>query len=132
MKKIIKICSNPNCGDEIVAYISSKKKYCNDRCRNHHGYLRRAEFNLEFEAHKKGIALNYRILKFHLEAGVFSEKLEKLVKFGFNPWYLPQMKVDREFAPNVAYYIIKDIRFGLNPATNEVIIFAIKNENNEN
>lgn len=47
MKKPIKYCENPDCGDTIE-YKSSKKKYCNDYCRNHHGYKRRTEENLEF------------------------------------------------------------------------------------
>lgn len=131
MKKPIKICENPDCRDEILDYKSSKKKYCNDFCRNHHGYIRRTEYNSEFVAHKIGIASNYKILKFYHDSGVFSERLDKLMKFGFDPKYLPQKNIDREFSSNVAYYIIKDIIFGLDPETDKVIIYTNNKINNE-
>ncbi len=126
MKKPVKICLNPDCGDDIPDYKSSKKKYCNDYCRNHHGYLRRTDYNSEFVAHKNGIASNYKILKFFYDAGIFSESLSKLMKFGFNPKYLPQKNIDKRFSPNMPYYIIKDVVFCLDPKTNHVLINPVK------
>ena len=49
MTKPIKICKNPECGDEIIEYKSSKIAYCNDYCRNRAGYLRRLIENEEFD-----------------------------------------------------------------------------------
>lgn len=49
MKKPTKKCKNPECEEAIVDYKSSKKTYCNDRCRNRAGYLKRAAENYEFE-----------------------------------------------------------------------------------
>ena len=126
MKKPIKICKNPDCNDEIRDYKSSKKEYCTDYCRNHHGYIRRSEENQEFTLFKKGMIENYKILKPLEVAGIFTEKLEKLMKMGFDPKYLPQKYIDTEFSPNIAFYIIKDIIFGLDPRTNEVIINSNK------
>jgi hypothetical protein len=124
MKKPIKHCKNPDCKDEIVDYKSSKREYCSDYCRNHHGHKKRTEYNLEFTTHKNGMAKNYKVLKKIYDAGVFTEKLEKLIKMGFDPKYLPQKNIDNEFCPNIAYYIIKDIIFGLDPETDQVIIYS--------
>ena len=127
MKKPIKFCKNPDCGDEILDYKSSKKIYCNDKCRNYHGHKRRSEENLEFSNFKSGMTKNYKVLKFLRDAGILSEKLERLTKMGFDPKYLPQKNIDNEFSPNIAYYIIKDIIFGLDPKTNTVIFYSPKN-----
>lgn len=126
MKKPVKICLNPDCGDDIPDYKSSKKKYCNDYCRNHHGYLRRLENYKEFDIQKKGLVNNYRILKMYIDAGILKEDLDKLLKFGFNPKYLPQKNVDEKFSPNMAYYFIKDVAFGLDPKTNQVLMYSVK------
>jgi len=126
MKKPIKICKNPDCGDQIVNYISSKKAYCDDYCRNHHGYLRRLEFNLEFDAHKKGMAKNYKLLKKYVDVGINNEDLNKLLKFGFDPKYLPQKNIYKNRNPSIVYYIIKDIIFELDPQTNHVNIYPKK------
>ena len=69
---------------------------------------------------------NYKILKFMSDAGIMKEKLETLLKIGFDPKYLPQKNIDNEFSPNIAYYIIKDLIFGLDPKTDEVIIIPNK------
>jgi hypothetical protein len=130
MKKPTKFCKNPDCKDEIE-YKSAKKIYCTDYCRNHHGYKRRMEYNLEFTTHKNGMATNYKVLKFLLDAGIFKESLDLLIKIGFDPKYLPQKNIDDEFGPNIAYYIIKDIIFGLDPKTDEVMIYSNKKLNDE-
>jgi hypothetical protein len=126
MNKPTKYCKNPECNDKIVEYKSSKREYCSDYCRNHHGHKRRTEYNLEFTRFKNGMAKNYEVLKFLRDAGIFKEKLELLTKIGFDPKYLPEKNIDNEFSPNIAYYIIKDIIFGLDPTTNEVIIISNK------
>jgi len=126
MKKPIKICKNPDCKDEIRDYKSSKKEYCNDYCRNHHGYIKRSEENIEFTLFKNGMKKNYDILKPFEVAGILKENLDKLIKMGFDPNYLPQKNIDPDFSPNIAYYILKDIIFGLDPKTNEVIINSNK------
>lgn len=93
MKKPVKICKNPDCRDEIVDYISSKREYCSDYCRNHHGYVNRKAYNLEFVTRSKGMAKNYELLKLHRESNIYIEKLSKYEKFGFNTNYLPEFKI---------------------------------------
>jgi 6-pyruvoyl-tetrahydropterin synthase len=131
MKKQIKFCKNPDCEDEILDYKSSKRKYCSDKCRNYHGHKRRTKFNLEFTIYKNGMVTNYKVLKFLSDAGILKEKLDRIIRMGFDPKYLPQKNIDNEFSANISYYIIKNITFGLDPDTDEVIIFSNKKINNE-
>jgi hypothetical protein len=92
MKKPIKYCKNPDCEDEIVDYKSSKRKYCKDYCRNHHGHLRRSEENLEFNLARKGMFENYKLLKLFRDREIFIEDLNKFEKLGFNTKYLSEIK----------------------------------------
>lgn len=131
MKKPLKFCKNPDCEDEILDYKSTKREYCSDYCRNHHGHKRRTEENLEFTNFKNGMFNNFRVLDFLRKAGILREKLDKLIKLGFNPKYLPQKNIDNEFSPNIVFYIIKDIIFGLDPETDEVIIYSNNKFNDE-
>jgi hypothetical protein len=111
MKKPIKFCKNPDCEDEILEYKSSKREYCSDYCRNHHGHIRRTEENLEFSIFKKGHLENFKVLKLHKDAGILKETLEKYEKFGFNPFYLPAKKIYEKNGKKHEYYTIKDISF---------------------
>ena len=117
MKKPLKICANPDCKDEIVEYKSSKRKYCNNSCRNHHGYKRRSEENLEFEVYIRGLAKNYAVLKLHKDADIRIESFEKYQKFGFNTLYMPVEKYYEENGKAIKYYQIKDILFKLESET---------------
>ena len=124
MKKPIKYCENPDCGDTIE-YKSSKKKYCNDYCRNHHGYKRRTEENLEFLIFKKGMSENYKLLKLHSDSGIFIESLYKYERFGFNTKYLPEIRMFIIDGNKTSCYQIKDIVFSLD-TSNNIIIYKEK------
>lgn len=128
MKKPIKICKNPECGDEIIEYKSSKIEYCNDYCRNHAGYLRRLIENEEFNEMSNGLKENYRVLKLHSDAGIFSEELWKLERFGFNTRFLPEPKFFIINGKETQCYQIKGITFRLDEKTNKIII--VKNKIN--
>jgi hypothetical protein len=128
MKKPIKICNNPECRDEIVDYKSSKKIYCDDYCRNHHGYIRRSEENLEFTLYKKGLAENYKLLKLYRDKKIFSEDLIKFEKLGFNPKFLSETKIYVINGEKTSAYQIKDIVFGLDPKDKSKIIIYKKTE----
>lgn len=124
MKKPIKICENTDCQDEIVDYKSSKKKYCNDYCRNHHGHKRRSEENLEFILYKKGLTENYKLIKLYQDKKIFSEDLIKLEKLGFNSKCLPEPKFFYIDGKQRKCYEIKGIVFGLDPENEtEIIIY---------
>ena len=121
MKKPLKICANPDCEDEIVEYKSSKRKYCNDYCRNHHGHKRRSEENLEFEVYKRGLAKNYAVLKLHKDADILIESFEKYYKLGFNALYMPEQKYYEKNGKKYQYFKIKDIVFNLESRTRIII-----------
>ena len=126
MKKPIKFCKNPDCGDEILDYKSSKKIYCNDKCRNYHGHKRRSEENLVFTIQNKGFYVNYKVLKMYSNAGIMEESLEKYEKFGFNPIYLPAKKLREQDGKRFEYYQIKDIEFRFNLMNKTIIIINQK------
>ena len=128
MKKPIKICENPDCGDEIVDYKSSKKKYCKDYCRNHHGYIRRSEENLEFTNYKKRLIENYKLLKLYQDKNILSEDLIKFEKLGFDPKCLPEIRFYKINGKQTKCYKIKDIVFGLDPEDETKIIIYKKTE----
>ena len=126
MIKPIKICKNPECGDEIIEYKSSKIVYCNDYCRNRAGYLRRLIENEEFDLFSKGLQRNYKLLKTHSEAGIFEEDLWKLERFGFNTRFLPEPKIFIVRGKKIQCYQIKEIVFYLDEKPN----YNIKKINN--
>lgn len=126
MKKPIKYCKSPDCGDIMVEYKSSKKEYCSDYCRNHHGYLRRTEEKLEFINFMNRQIENYKVLKLHKDAGILKETLEKYEKFGFNPFYLPAKKIYEKNEKKHEYYTIKDIAFKFNSIDKSILILNIK------
>jgi len=126
MKKPIKICKNPECRDIMKDYKSSKKEYCNDYCRNHHGYIRRREYNLEFTINKNGLATNYKVLKLHKDSGIYRETLDKYERFGFSTKYLPEIRIFEIDEKPTSCYQLKDIVFSLD-ASDSIIIYKEKN-----
>jgi hypothetical protein len=128
MKKPIKFCKNPDCGDEIIEYKSSKREYCGDYCRNHHGHKRRSEENLEFNLSRKGMLENYKLLKLFRDSDILIEDLDKFEKLGFNTKCLPETKFYKVGGVNTKCYEFKDIVFGLDPKDETKIIIYKKNE----
>ena len=124
MKRPIKICKNPDCQDEILEYKSTKREYCSDSCRNHHGHKRRTEENADTIAYSKGQKVNYKLIKFYKDCNILIEELSKFEKMGFKTKYLPPPKFYFKGTKNIQYYQIKDIQFGLNPEnTNQIKIY---------
>lgn len=39
MRRPIKICENPECGADILEYISAKKDFCDEKCRKRAWYI---------------------------------------------------------------------------------------------
>ena len=128
MKKPLKICANPDCKDTIVEYKSSKRKYCNDYCRNHHGHKRRSEENLEFNNFNKGMLENFKLLKLHRDKNIPIENLNKYEKLGFDTKYLPEHKLFNISGITTKCYQLKDIVFGLDTKDQTKIIIYKKTE----
>jgi len=131
MKKPTKYCKNPHCLDEIVDYKSSKREYCTDYCRNHHGHIRRSEENLEFNIVRKGMLENYKLLKLYRDRDILIEDLKKFEKLGFNSKHLPEIKFYDVSGIKTKCYQIKDIVFGLDPKDNTKIIIYKEKKKNE-
>ena len=58
----MKICQNEECGAVIKKYKSSKRMYCNDKCKNRAAYIKKQEVEAEQIAFEKALRKNYRIL----------------------------------------------------------------------
>jgi hydrogenase maturation factor HypF (carbamoyltransferase family) len=82
--KFIKSCKNPECDSEIFEYLSSKREYCNDKCKNRAAYLRKMEEEGEFIKKDKAIKNNYKILKKLKELGINEISGQTLFSHGFN------------------------------------------------
>jgi hypothetical protein len=54
------------------------------------------------------------------------------MNMGFDPNYLPQQNINRKISLNMPFYIIKDVIFGLDTKTNEIVIIQNKKVNDEN
>jgi len=127
MKKPIKICKNPDCKDEIRDYKSSKKEYCNDYCRNHHGHIRRSAENLEFDLNRKGAIKIYKLLKLYRDSGINEQDLAIFEKLGLDTKYLPEPSFFKVNGIQTKCYVLKDLVFGLDPKTEtKIIIYKSK------
>ena len=113
MKKPIKYCKNIECEEAIEDYVSCKRLYCSDSCRNRDGYLRRMDENIEFITFTKLLKQNYLLLNQFAEAGIYKEPLANFERLGFNTSYLPRFKKFNIEGRNCYCYTIKDITFEL-------------------
>lgn len=130
MRRPTKYCKNIECEEPITDYKSSKKLYCSESCRNRNGYLRRLEENKEFIENDKGQKQNYTVLNRYAEAGIYSEDLSKLKKFGFNPKYLKIGKLYSIDDRKCYIFSLKDIEFELDEINKLIIIHNSKHHKN--
>jgi len=128
MRRPTKYCKNIECEEPITDYKSSKKLYCSESCRNRNGYLRRLEENKEFIENDKGQKQNYTVLNRYAEAGIYSEDLSKLIKFGFQPKQLLVSGFFNIDGRECHCYTIKDIVFEIDSITKKIIIHKSKHK----
>lgn len=72
MTKPVKICKNPECGEDITEYISAKRKFCDNQCRRRAWYLNNL---VEYKEHNDWIRENKQQLKI-IELFVLKDKFE--------------------------------------------------------
>jgi hypothetical protein len=128
MRRLTKYCKNIECEEPITDYKSSKRVYCSEYCRNRDGYLRRLVENKEFIENDKVQRQNYAVLNRYAEAGIYSEDLSKLMKFGFQP---KRLQVSRFYiieGRECHCYTIKDIVFEIDSITKKIIIHKSKHK----
>lgn len=123
MKKPIKKCKNPDCGDDITEYKSSKKIFCNDYCRNHAGHLKRKIEDEEFKTYQKGLKDNYVLLKIFYDKQIGKIEFNLAEKLGFNTKYLPEKKFYTINGRTTGTYNIKEITFKLSKDNTEIELF---------
>lgn len=128
MKKPIKYCKNIECEQAIEKYASSKRLYCSESCRSRDGYLRRLEENKEFIENDKRQKQNYAVLNRYAEAGIYTESLSKLIKFGFQPKHLQVSRFYNIEGRDCHCYTIKDIVFEIDSLSKKIIIHKSKHK----
>jgi hypothetical protein len=128
MRRLTKYCKNIECEEPITDYKSSKRLYCSEYCRNRDGYLRRLEENKEFIENDKVQRQNYAVLNRYAEAGIYSEDLSKLMKFGFQPKHLQVSRFYIIEGRECHCYTIKDIVFEIDSITKKIIIHKSKHK----
>lgn len=82
--KLIKSCKNPECESEIFEYLSSKREYCNDKCKSRAAYLRKMKEEGEFIKKDKAIKNNYKSLKKIKDFGMNEISEQTLFSHGFD------------------------------------------------
>jgi hypothetical protein len=130
MRRLTKYCKNIECEEPITEYKSSKRLYCSEYCRNRDGYLRRLEENKEFIENDKVQRQNYVLLNRYAAAGIYSEDLSKLMKFGFNPKHLQVGKLYTIEGRKCYIFTLKDIKFELDEINKLIIIHNSKHHKN--
>lgn len=126
MKKPIKKCLNPECGDAIITYKSAKKNYCNDYCRNRAGFIKRAEENKGFLLIDKQLKENKKILKNFIDRDVYEIPTSTLTLLGFKSETLLNGQYYSIKDKNVYLFKIDNIYFESNTERKSIIIHKIK------
>lgn len=82
--KLLKICKNPECEQEITIYKSSKRLYCDDSCKNRANYLIRMTLEASLLAMDKATRKNYKILNGLKDLNLGPISHQTLVSHGFD------------------------------------------------
>jgi hypothetical protein len=118
-----KTCKNPECGQAITAYKSSKRLYCDDSCKNRANYLIRTTVEASLLAMDKAMRKNHKILKRLRDLNLGPISHQTLVSHGFDFGAIHKAEPFREDdGKMVQLYHVYDIYFEM---TNNTLI--IKN-----
>ncbi len=110
--KQFKFCKNPECEQEITIYKSSKRLYCDDRCKNRANYLIRTDQEAHLLIMDKAMRKNYKILERlrDLNLGSISHQTLKSHGFDFDAIHKAEFKIDND-GKKVHLYHVYDIYF---------------------
>ena len=78
-----KICENPDC-KEVFTFKSSKKKYCDTSCKNHHDFLKRLVKYKELYLLNKIYLKNFKIIETQYNNGITSLSEHDMMLLGFD------------------------------------------------
>jgi hypothetical protein len=94
--RIIKTCRNPECGIEILEYKSSKRLYCDARCKNRASYIKKTVDEGHLLEMDKAIRNNYKVLKklSALNLGGITHQTLKSHGFDFDAIHKAEPKID--------------------------------------
>lgn len=93
--RLIKTCRNPECGIEILEYKSSKRLYCDARCKNRASYIKKTIEEGPLLEMDKAMRRNYKILKklSALDLGGITHQTLKSHGFDFDAIHKSEPKI---------------------------------------
>jgi hypothetical protein len=94
--RLIITCINPECGIEILEYKSSKRLYCDARCKNRASYIKKTVDEADLLAMDKAMRRNYKVLKklSALDLGGITHQTLKSHGFDFDAIHKVEPKID--------------------------------------
>lgn len=124
MKRPIKICQNPECGDDITQYISAKRKFCNEKCRKRAWYIKYID---EYEEHLdwiRAIKEQLKIIELFVLRGKFEVHASTLTDLGIKMdlWRTPKYDSNMNPTQRIGKY---DLHYNKN---SKIITIKIKKD----
>ena len=107
----MKKCQNPECGAVIESYRSSKRKYCDDRCKNRAAYLKRLEEEADQIDMDRAFRKNYKRLKRLKDLGLDKITEQTLISHEFNFNVLHKDVYVRHKGKTIVASCLYDIKF---------------------
>jgi len=124
MKRPIKYCQNPECGDDITQYISAKRKFCNEKCRKRAWYIKYID---EYEEHLdwiRAIKEQLKIIELFVLRGKFEVHASTLTDLGIKMdlWRTPKYDSNMNPTQRIGKY---DLHYNKN---SKIITIKIKKD----
>lgn len=124
MRRPIKTCKNPECGDDIPQYISAKRKFCNEKCRKRAWYIKYID---EYEEHLdwiRAIKEQLKIIELFVLRGKFEVHASTLTDLGIKMdlWRTPKYDSNMNPTQRIGKY---DLHYNKN---SKIITIKIKKD----
>ena len=108
MKKPIKICKNPECGEDILEYISDKKEFCDEKCRKRAWYIKYIDAYEEHLDWIRAIKEQLKIIELFVLRGKFEVHASTLTDLGIKMdlWRTPKYDSNMNPTQRIGKYVL--------------------------
>lgn len=124
MRRIEKICKNPECNVIIKYHENPKKLFCDSTCKSRYHYLKDTDENAEIILLNKALRTNNKIIENFIANGIFVVDAEVARALGFQTNVFMDFN---NFSIGGKQYInlrrLKDVYFVYNEERNVIIIY---------
>ncbi len=124
MRRPIKFCENPECGEDIPQYVSAKRKYCNQKCRKRAWYLNNLVKYKEHIEWIRAIKQQLKIIELFVFKGKFEVHVSTLTYLGLDLdlWRTPKYDSNMNPTQRIGKY---DLHYNKN---SKIITIKIKKD----